>query len=65
MEEISGQNSDLALQDLDKLDVKSSGGKYEESYFMGNQKIHNMVQKMKAEVQVKFYAEVKVAKHSF
>ena len=46
MEEISNQNSDLGLKDLDKLEAK--GVKYKESHFMGDLKIREMVRQTKA-----------------
>ena len=48
MEEISSQNSDLGLEDLDKLKAKGQA-ENAKSHFVGDQKIRELVRQTKAE----------------
>ena len=52
MEEVSGQNSNLGLKDLDKLEAKARV-ENTESHFVGNQKIKKWYDKRK--LNVDFY----------
>ena len=49
MEEISSQNSDLGLEDLDKLEAKGQAENTKRATFVGDQKIREMVRRTKAD----------------
>ena len=59
MEEISRQNSDLGLEDLDKLEAKGQAENTKRATSWGIKKFEKWCDKRKNELLRKFYAEVK------